>query len=97
MAGDTGLGVRAETCSPEPHAGCGGKETGLKAGVKSPQTLPVCFITLLVLLPVASGFTSGFGAKTSGLLPEVSGNRKVLKLQLVYFQCVTIFIRYYRD
>ena len=49
------------------------------------EKLLVCFIKLLVLLPVASGFTSGFGLKTSGLLPEVSGNRKFLKLQLIGF------------
>ena len=55
--------------------------------------LLVCFIKLLVLLPVASGFTSGFGLKTSGLLPEVSGNRKFLKLQLAYFQHVILFLR----
>ena len=59
--------------------------------------LLVCFIKLLVLLPVASGFTSVFGAKTSGLLPEVSGNRKFLSLQLVCFQCVINFMRSYRD
>ena len=38
--------------------------------------LSVRFLKLLVLLPVASGFTSGLGAKNAGLLLEVSGKRK---------------------
>jgi hypothetical protein len=44
-----------------------------------------CFIKLLVLLPDRFRIASGFGRKSSGLLPEVSGNRKFLKLQLIDF------------
>ena len=51
--------------------------------------------SLLVLLPVASGFTSGFGLKTSGLLPEISGKPEVFKIAtcsflIVYTYFVTI-------
>jgi hypothetical protein len=36
----------------------------------------ICFIKLLVLVPDRFWYTFGFGRKTAGLLPEVSGNRK---------------------
>ena len=55
------------------------------------EILQVYFMRLLVLLQAASGFASGLGLKTSGLLHEVSGNRKFLKLQLVHFQLFICF------
>ena len=45
------------------------------------------------MLPVRFWFSSAFGLKISGFLPEVSGNRKFLKLQFICFQRVIYFSR----